>query len=143
MSENNSKNKQVLTLERSRSIRLFLYGMTTALLMSVLAGDTRHISFPWGWMVPWVVSTSLGIGIGSLMLIGKHWQKVPLEEKRAVAMSYLFLAYVNIISLMAHMWLVESWIISPWLLAVLFSLLLFLVYWRVYRMEDRKEEIFP
>lgn len=142
MSEIISKNKKVLTLEQSRSILLFLSGVSVTLLWMVFGSEAGQIRYG-AWVIPWVVSTSFGIGIGILMLIGEDWRKVPFEDRRGIAIGFLIMAYVNVITLMVYSWRVESWIIHPLFPAMVFGLFLYLVFWRVYRMEDKKEEIFP
>lgn len=145
MSENESKNRNVLTLEHSRSIMLFLYGVTITLLWLVLSGDTNTIRYavPVGWFALWLLTTALSISIGIVMLIGVDWRKMPLEERRGVAMGYLIMGFINSLTIFFHTARVDLLANLLSIPIAVFGLLLIYLYWRIYRAEDRKEEIFP
>lgn len=140
-----SENRKVLTLEHSRSILLFLYGVSITLLWLVLSGDTTSVRYtvPVGWFVIWLLSTSVGISLGIVMFIGGDWRKVPLEERRGTAMGYLIMGFINTLTIYFHTTQVDLLVNLLSIPIVVFGLFLLFVYRRAYNQEDRKEEIFP
>ena len=140
-----SENRKVLTLEQSRSILLFLYGVSITLLWLVLSGDTTSVRYavPVGWFVIWLLSTSVGISLGIVMFIGGDWRKVPLEERRGTAMGYLIMGFINTLTIYFQTTQVDFLVNLLSIPIVVFGLFLLFVYWRAYNKEDRKDEIFP
>ena len=145
MTEATSENRKVLSIEQSRSILIFLYGVTITLLWLVLSGDTNTIRYAVtvGWFVIWLITTAVGISIGIMIFIGSDWRKIPLEERRGLAMGYLIMGFINSLTIFFHTARVDVLANLLSIPIAVFGLLLVYVYWRVYRMEDRKEEIFP
>jgi hypothetical protein len=124
---------------------LVVLGVVFTLLVVVVSGDTMWYGHgaPFGWFALWFITTTGSIPLGVAMLIGGGWKKLPISRRRATAMGYLLVGFVNFFSLAVHMSTTAPGI-PIYILPVGYGLVLMVVYARVYNAEDKaKEEMFP
>jgi hypothetical protein len=130
--------------EFSRAL-LVVWGIVFALLMFVVAGDVnpyRHET-PFGWFTLWLIATIGSVALGSAMLIGSGWRKLPISQRRGPAMGYLVVGFTNFFSLAIFM-LGSAPGVPAYAVPIGYGLVLMLVYARVYASADKaNEEMFP
>jgi hypothetical protein len=130
--------------EFSRAL-LVVLGIAFALLVFVIAGDTKPYMHetPFGWFTLWLITTIGSVPLGSAMLIGSGWRKLPISQRRGPAMGYLVVGFINFFSLAIFV-LGSAPGVPAYLVPIGYGLMLMLVYARVYGAEDKaKEEMFP
>ena len=130
--------------EFSRAL-LVVLGIVFTLLVNVMAGDLLQYRYgaPFGWFVLWLITTVGSIPLGTTLLIGSGWRKLPISQRRGPAMGYLVVGFMNFFSLAIFM-LGSAPGVPAYAMPIGYGLVLMLVYARVYASEDKaKEELFP
>jgi hypothetical protein len=138
------EDKFIRDLQRLRELFLIFLGIAVALLVTAAAGDTPsfYSGIPLGWFTLWIVLTIGGIPLGILLLLGPGWRRLPLLQRRGVAMGLLMIGFINFFSLTLQINRVSPGF-PTFICPVVYALILFVVYVRVYIGEDKKEEYFP
>jgi hypothetical protein len=136
--------KYIHDLHRLRELFLIFIGIAVTLLVTAASGDTPSFTsgIPLGWFTLWIVLTISGIPLGILLLLGPGWRRLPLLQRRGIAMGFLMIGFINFFSLALHLFRVSPGF-PAFICPVVYALILFVVYVRVYIGEDRKEEYFP
>jgi len=136
--------KYIQELHRLRDVLLILVGIAIALLVTAASRDTPNFQFgiPIGWFTLWLVSTMAGIPLGTLLFIGPGWRRLPLVQRRGLAMGFLIVGFANFFSLALHVFHTTPGF-PIFICPVVYALLIFVVYVRVFVGKDRKDEYFP
>jgi hypothetical protein len=132
-------------LAQFRKALLFLAGCSSALFVTIVTGDLSSLNsaFPSGWFVLWLLTIIGSVPLGIVMLIGSGWKELPMVERRATAMGFLAVGFVDLLGLAIHL-AVESAGPVVWLPVGLYMLGLFAAYSRAYAgPAAAKEEVFP
>lgn len=138
------EDRYIQELHRLREVFLILLGIAIALLVTVAAGDTPSFNFeiPLGWFTLWTVTTIAGVPLGIVLFVGPGWRRLPLVKRRGIAMGFLLIGFINLFSLTIHVFHVSPGF-PIYICPVVYTLLLFVVYVRVFIGKDKKEEYFP
>ena len=103
----------------------FILGVTLAVAVVFLAGDLPFAEgrFAYGWTTLWLLSLIGCIPIGVVILIGPVWRTLPLTRRRWIAIGYLTLGFLDLLTLAAGM-LLTFGASGPglWLLSLVYAL---------------------
>ena len=80
----------------------FVCGISFSLLILAAAGDVNQAGWfelPAGWFALWIGTTVASIPLGLILIIGKRWRSLPIQERRLTATGYLLVGLSNLIAL--------------------------------------------
>jgi len=121
-------------------------GIAIALFVSVLTGDYGYsLDIPTGASCLWIVTTVYSIQVGLRLALSSRWNIIAFQERRRVAVRYLLLGFVNLIS-MGIFNLISTGNYDGFIFASIYGAMLIYAFTRLFESEVQdqdNDELFP
>jgi hypothetical protein len=141
-----SEGKIERSFHRYSQVMGIISGISFALFVSVFMGDYGFgIDIPTGAAGLWITTTVYSIQVGLRLALGSRWDEIDFQDRRRVAVRYLLVGFVNLIS-MGLFNLSTTGSYEGFIFAAVYGAMLIYAFSRLFESERRDQEnddLFP